>query len=256
MRRISFFPVATLVMLTVISSLSVPETIATESSELVALHDSVLKWIELRREDEKQKADWEWQQSVLENTELALEKQIESKTHELEQFKSENAIQIEELKQLETESIRFEEALDLSATQIDAQILRFLDIGKQFPPRLAKALELSFSSLRDPELELNDRYQIFITAIGRVSQFNHLITYSEEMLEIENQPRLVAVIYWGLSRAYALDLATSDAFIGKPVEQQWRWNATPRLDVKIKDLISIFREESDPVYISLPVALE
>ena len=229
---------------------------ASEASDLSALHDSVRQWIELRKQDEKLKTDWKWQKNVLENTKHALEAQIENNTTQLEQFKTEHSEQIAELKSLESESRDLTQVLDLTEQQISEQIRRFISLRKRLPPRLEKSLELSFASLADDKMPLNDRFQILVTALGRVSQFNHLITYSEEMVLTEGQPHLMAVLYWGLSRAYAMDLATEQTYIGSAKAETWNWQLSKEVGGRMKELISIFREEIDPVYVNLPVTIE
>ena len=258
MRTYRFPNIASTLLAGLMLAVSVSTTTAKSenSSEMTALHDSVQKWIEVRKEDEKLKSDWEWQKNVLENTKLSLEKQIKNSTTELTQFKSEYSEKIQALKTLETESKDFDQILQLSESQIESQIQQFLGFKERFPPRLKKALELSFATLTDPELTLNDRLQVFVTAMGRVSQFNHLITYSEELVTIDDQSRLMAVIYWGLGQAYALDLSSNDGFIGKPDAQEWKWNESKGIASKMKTLIAIFREETDPVYVELPITID
>jgi len=201
------------------------------------------------------KSDWKWQKSVLENTQLALQKQIEIKTKELEQFKSDHSSQIEELHMLEQEQSELKQVYSSSEQQVEEEILEFVSIKDRLPPRLNKALELSFASLVDRSLPLNDRFQILVSSMGRVSQFNHLISYSEEIVIMDGKPRLMAVLYWGLSHAYALDLSENEAFVGRPNDKQWAWTPSRKLKGNIQQMLSIFREETDPVFVDAPVTL-
>ncbi len=258
MRTYCFPNVAPILLVGLILTVSVSPTTAKNDapSEMNTLHDSVRKWIDVRKEDEKLKSDWEWQKNVLENTKLSLEKQINNSTTELTQFKSEHSEQIETLQKLQTQNDEFDQVLQVSESQIESQMQQFLEFRERFPPRLKKALELSFATLEDPELTLNDRLQVLVTAMGRVSQFNHLITYSEELVEIQDKSRLMAVLYWGLGQAYALDLSTNEGFMGKPGPQEWKWTESKPIASKMKTLIAIFREESDPVYVELPITID
>jgi hypothetical protein len=96
--------------------------------------------------------------------------------------------------------------------------------------------------------------QFVTTILNRCAQFNKSITYGDEPVTPpgETDRRMLEVIYWGASHAYALDRAGGKAYFGSPGAQGWNWEPAPGADRSIAQLIAIYRDKADPEFVEVP----
>ena len=88
----------------------------------------------------------------------------------------------------------------------------------------------------------------------RCTQFNKAVTLADEVLapEAGTEARMLEVLYWGLSHAYALDRTNGKAYFGHPAESAWVWEPLPQQTEKISSLIAIYKDKADPVLVEVP----
>jgi hypothetical protein len=150
------------------------------------------------------------------------------------------------------------EKLQVTETQLQILTGKILRLRTQLPPRLRDALEMSYRSLEGKEGSPGERMQIVMTVLNRCAQFNLSISHGEEVLPLpgESAPKSVDVIYWGLSHGYALDRAGNKAWLGRPAEEGWRWEALDAGAPAVAELIAIRRDEADPRLVVVPARLK
>jgi len=118
-------------------------------------------------------------------------------------------------------------------------------------------LELPYRSLGNPKLSAGERMQLAMTILNRCSLFNRTVTCGDEVLTIDGEQgvKSLEVIYWGLSRGYALDRAAAKAWYGAPGPRGWHWEPGPDAVRPVEKLIAICNDKTDPDFVAVPAVL-
>ncbi len=227
---------------------------APQAPSIDTVEKTVTAWVNTRAETSKLASAWAIEQPLAESTALALEQRAKTAEEKAEQLRAKTAEQRTELGALEGKNHEASDALvsaEKDARELQQQVLALRD---HLPPRLQAALTLPYQSLSNPDLPPGDRMQFTLTIINRCLQFNHGVTYGEESLAINGGvPQIYEVIYWGLSRGYALDRKSTKGWVGAPTSQGWRWETVELPAVpRIETLIAAYNDKAEPALAELP----
>ena len=219
-----------------------------------AVQKTVAAWVDTRTETSKLLTAWAVEQPLAESTALALEQRAKLAEEKAEQLRAKTAGQRAELAALETKNREASDALASAEQDTRALQRQVMGLRDQLPPRLRAALTLPYASLAKADLPVGDRMQFTLTIINRCLQFNHSVTYGEENLTIGGAaPQIYEVIYWGLSRGYALDRKSGKAWLGEPSTQGWQWeSAKAEFVPRLERLIAAYNDKAEPVLSELP----
>ena len=231
-----------------------PVNVSTADS-LESVQDSARKWIEIRLETSQLESDWAWQKDLLQSMEQSLSFRVGELGDREALLLAQTATQREAVEQSREQVARLRADLAVLENDIGEVVQTLQDLRAFFPPSLSDSLELAFKSLEDPSLSLGERMQLVVTVLNRCQQFNDMISCREETIgkRAEGSQKVMSVIYWGLSHAYALDRSTGDTFLGQPGEAGWTWTPRDGIEPEVRKLIEVFNEETDPVLVKAPV---
>lgn len=224
---------------------------------LDSVQKAAIKVTEIRTETARLETEWDWQKDLMESTIEALNKRAETLKAERDLLKASTAASRNETAEIQ---ISYDAASDRFAAVeefLKKLTARLVALRHSLPPRLSEALDLPYISLQDPSMTAGERMQFAATIINRCAQFNKTITYGEEPLAIEglDESRLVEVLYWGLSHAYALDRAGNRGYLGTPGDSGWAWTEKPGLGDSVASLIAVYRDEGQPDFIEVPTRI-
>jgi hypothetical protein len=214
-------------------------------------------WARIRAETVRLESEWEWQRELLTSTVTALQERARGLEERRDLLQAQTAQTQRELAALSAQTQASAEAMQRVEERLVAMTRRLLGLRPVLPPRLSEALELPYRSLGDTMLPASERIQAVATMLARCAQFNRSITYSEEPLALEaaHEPRLLEVVYWGLSHAYALDRVSRRAYLGAPANGAWAWQARPDITERVEQLIAIYKDDAEPRFVEVPVTL-
>jgi Skp family chaperone for outer membrane proteins len=217
-----------------------------------------IKWAELRAEAARLDSEWQWQRSVLQATQEALQLKLHALEAQRDEHRAAHAQAREEVARRAADNAVRHEALQSLDQRLRRLSEEILQTRHRLPPRLAAAIELPAQSLANPTLPLAERVQHLVTIESRCSHFNRVITYSEEVWPMpgEDQPRLLEILYWGMASAYALDRDRQRAWVGRPGPERWEWQLQPGLAEVVVQLLAIHRDEAQPAFVALPLHLD
>ncbi len=224
-----------------------------EQVALEKLQALSVEWVRLRSQTIREEETWRGEQRLLNGTVASLQLQVEALTHRSKAAASrraENRQQLADLRQgqaaLASELCDLDQAMQRLTKQISA-------FRPQLPPRLSDALELPFRSLGDPQVPLAERTQYIVSILTRCLQFDRKVTYAEEKITVPGgEVRLLQVLYWGLSHAYALDATNHRAYFGQPGDGAWNWTALTAGADAVEQLIAVRKERADPTFVMVP----
>lgn len=209
----------------------------------------------VRAETVQIESEWSWQRETLGASIEAVEQRVRTLEQKGELLEAKFAVEERQIDNLADEVAQVRAMYEKVDTQLSEVAAEVVGMVQWFPPRLARAVELPCQTLADPDLSPGERMQHIVTVWSRCLQFNRSITYSEETLSLESEgkERLMDVIYWGTSHAYALDRDSSAAYLGYPAEAGWKWEATPAIAAAVEKVIAIYQDRADPQFVSVPV---
>jgi hypothetical protein len=222
-----------------------------------SVQQAAVRVTEIRTETARLETEWNWQKNLMTSTIAALEKRAEILEAERNLLQASTATARAEIEGI---NVRYETASDKYVeveSFLESLVARLVAMRSLLPPKLSDALELPYLSLQDDSMTTGERMQFASTILNRCSQFNKTITYGKEALEIEglDESRLVEVLYWGLSHAYALDRAANRGFLGTPNEAGWAWTEKSGLADSVASLIAVYRDEAQPDFIEMPARI-
>lgn len=226
------------------------------ATSVAAVQKAVSDWAKVRQETVRLESTWETERQLLHSTLKAMQERAQTLAEEKKTLAAKTAGERTALTTLAAENAASQAALDAAAARLAKVGDQLAELRPSLPPRLSRALDLPYRSLSDPKLSPGERMQFIMTILNRCAQFNGTISYDEEPLALpgETGTRLLEVIYWGASHAYALDRSGGKAYLGVPGGKGWAWEPLDAV-APVTELIAIYREKSDPHFVEVPARL-
>jgi len=215
---------------------------------------SAAEWAKLRVETVRLETEWKTRRAMLESSLVALRERSHFLEGRRDALVAKTSTDREALAELKAVTATTAQAMSDVTRRLDLVGVAVIKLRPSLPPRLASALELPYRSLADPSISPGDRMQLIVKLLNRCTQFNKAITVTDEVLapEAGSEARMLEVIYWGLSHAYALDRTNGKAYFGHPGESTWTWEALSKQTEKVASLLAIAKDKADPVLVEVP----
>ena len=227
------------------------------AESLDAVEKSASEWVKLRLETTRLETDWRMERGLLETMVHATQERATALEEQRDLAKAKTARDREELDAMRAKNAAAQDDLHAAESRLKALTQRLATLRPALPPRLSDALEMSFRSLANDELPLGERMQLTTTVLNRCAQFNRLVSTGEDVLTLEGEPtaKSFETIYWGLSHGYAIDRATSRAWLGAPDNGVWKWQSRPDAFEPVTQLIAVATDKADPDFVSVPATV-
>jgi hypothetical protein len=215
------------------------------------------EWIKTRLETSRIESAWTTEKPLLEATVNGLKERAQALEDKREDLKAKTAKDREEIEGMQAKNAAAAEDLHAAETKLQGLIQKLVALRPSLPPRLSEALELPYRSLGNTGLGAGERTQLVMTVLNRCAQFNRTVTSGEEALSIVGETGLKSfdVIYWGLSRGYALDQKAGKAWYGSPGPNGWQWEPLADAAHPLARLIAIYGDRADPDFVPVPAKL-
>ena len=215
---------------------------------------SATEWAKLRVETVRLETDWSARRAMLESSLVALKERVHFLETRRDTLKAKTTTDRQALVELKASAAEATKAMSEVMRRLDAIAAELVGLRAALPPRLASALELPYRSLAGTSTSAGDKVQLIAKVLNRCAQFNKQVTLADEVLtpEAGADARMLEVLYWGLSHAYALDRVNGKSYFGHPGEPAWVWEPLPNQTEKISTLIAIYKDKADPVLVEVP----
>lgn len=130
-------------------------------------------------------------------------------------------------------------------------------IPAQMRAELAPVLQRLPAEGKPTSLPVSQRMQTVIAFLAQLDKFNSGPTMVSEIKEVEPGKSLeVKTLYFGLGAAYYTDAAATYAGHGYPTLEGWKWTSVDAPTAKrIAEAISIYQNEKQPAFVSLPAQI-
>jgi len=220
----------------------------------------VERLVSVQRELARTRADWTEEQALLNQSRELLRADLARLRTSLAEFAAETDHTVERTRKLESDR----EADRAAARAISAALApleaRLIALAARFPEPLQSTVAPLLRRIpRDPAITqaaLGERMQNLVGILSQADQFNRTITRRNEVRSIPGAGEIeVAVFYWGLGAAYAVDRSGRHAFVGRPAASGWVFESAPDLGDAILRLAAIQEGRREVEFVALPVAL-
>ncbi|GAB5558365.1 MAG: hypothetical protein SynsKO_00120 [Synoicihabitans sp.] len=241
-------------VLTKLGLLSICASLTATATPLNDLQQAAAEWSRIRSETSRIEADWRSEREVLEASISGLEVRAEQLELEQQALAAESTKNRDVIARLTARNQADAARIDETVQRVEQLSQKLVELRPALPPRLSSALEVPYRTITESELQPADRMRHTMAILNRCQQFDRTFVMSEEILEMSAgaEPRLVEVVYWGLSQACALDRSANEAFIGRPVNGRWTWEAAPGFEAAAAKLLAVRADEAPPEFITLP----
>lgn len=234
--------------------IAVPLLLVAAADPLETVGKAATDWVKVRAETARLEAESGAQRRILESMADAYAERAKTTEDQRDALRARTAELRGSISQLEAENKAAAAAWEVTAAQVKTLAVDVVRLRPSLPPRLATALELPYHSLADPELPVAERMQLVMSVLNRCTQFNRAITCEEEVVTVAagEPPRLLEVIYWGLSHGYALDRRAGKAWFGAPDAAGWRWEPLPDGAAAVARLVAVAQGKAEPEFVAVP----
>jgi hypothetical protein len=229
----------------------------TAADSIESVEKAVTEWVKTRAETVRLETEWASQRELLEATVNALVERAQATEDKWTNLKAKTAKDRTDLAAVQAKNELVADRMHATDARLKEMKDQLIALRPSLPPRLSAALELPYRSLTGTDLGPAERMQITMTVLNRCTQFSRIITCGQEVLTIEGEPgsKSLEVIYWGLSRGYALDRAAGKVWLGSPGPKGWRWEAHPEAFRNVAQLIAVCSDKAEPEFVAVPAAL-
>jgi hypothetical protein len=227
------------------------------SDSIESVQRAAAEWSKLRVETVRIETEWKGQREMLQASLDALKERIATLERNRDELTASIAADEAKSGNLATTTTASRHAMETIDQRLHVVADQLVALRPGLPPRLAAALELPYRSIQDAKLGPAERMQHVMTIINRCGSFNKSVTCGEEALNLDGNasPRLLGVVYWGLSHAYALDQNGNKAYFGHPGKDGWIWEPQPEIAGAVAQLLAINEEKSDPAFVEVPAQI-
>jgi hypothetical protein len=223
---------------------------------------TIEEWVKTTQLTVKLKADWDFEKQLLQGQNEALSadaRQIEDSIAGLrEASEAADADTVEETERV----ARFEAATAELPEALRALEDRVLKAVARFPDPLRIDVGPELQILNNPEKRdatgLPARMQNLVTLLTKAERFNNSVVVETTGTRKGPDGNEIAVetLYLGLAAAYSVNQSNDMAWVGRPSENGWEFAPAPELARKVRQLISMQRNEGGIGFVDLPVKLD
>ena len=197
--------------------------------------------------------NWQTQQAQLQQLlrQYALEQQALSE--KLAESKLTQAKQSDQRQKLLAEQT----TLELQAQKYQALLLlakaQLAQIWPLLPPPLVQAQQHNYQILQQQQVGLTEQITALVELLSAINQFNHLIHFEHQQIELAGKAWQVEVLYVGLAQAYFRSADGSQVGMGFADKEQWQWQLVDAERAQIQQAFAVYLQQQPLQLLNLPV---
>ena len=216
------------------------------------------EWVETRQIISEEKAAWKTEQSILGDTILLLQNEVERLDEALKELEESATAADQERQELTSRRDTLDAGSTIVLETIGTLETKLTRIITYLPEPLTETIQPLIRRLPDnPEetkLSLGERVQNIVGILSQADKFNTTMTLTSETQKLNND-KLVQVntLYWGLAIAYFVDDSGSYGGYGSPAEGEWKWTQVDGAGPAIRELLSQYDGSADTIkFVQVP----
>ena len=230
------------------------------SDRFEAARQNTIQWMQTRKAINQTIRDWAEQRQSLELTAELLNKEIGVLDGQIKQATEAAAGSKAKRAELESKLKSRNELLDYAAKRLGAVESKVAGLADMFPPVLGENVEAllrKFPKADVPsQIPVSQRLQNLLSVFNEIETFNAKFTVTPEMHGLNGTQVRVQVLYLGLAQAFYVSPSGRLAGVGRPGPDGWVWTPNNQIAREVSRAIRVFRDETAPAVVNLPVELK
>ncbi len=218
----------------------------------------ISQWVKTERIISEEKTNWQVEKQHMQELLDLYQKELKLLNEELSKAGA-SAEMVDEKKEAWSRELKeYREAQRLLADTMARLLPRMRGLIARLPEPLLDRIAADVDFLKTPEAlaKPRDVLKSMLSVISESGRFNRTVIVTEEIHRSSDGKKMtVDVLYLGLARAFYASSVGDTAGIGLPGKDGWTWQNKPDLANDVRKAISVYRKDSQPQLIELPVSL-
>ncbi|MBG86261.1 MAG: hypothetical protein CMO80_05100 [Verrucomicrobiales bacterium] len=225
-----------------------------------AARQTTIQWMQTRKAVNKTIREWSDQKQSLELTAELLNKEIGVLDGQIKKARDAAAGNKSKREELDANLKSRNELLDYAAKRIGGVETKIAGLARMFPPVLGETVEPLMRKFpkagSESQIPVSQRLQNLLTVFNEIETFNAEFTVTPEMHVLNGTQVRVQVLYLGLAQAFYVSKSGRLAGVGRPGPDGWVWMPNNKIARDVTRAIRVFRDETVPSLVNLPVELK
>lgn len=222
------------------------------------LESLVSKYVDLKIERVKTKAQWETDKQFLIEEQALLERERDFLTREIKTLEATSVQDTQKLEELRSRISNWESFFIPLIPALENAEANLKDLRLLLPPPLEEKLshKVNFSSPQGASVSV-ERISELLKSYQKLQEFHNQVHVFHETLSLKDtKPKEYEVLYLGISRAFYLSSDDQESGFGELIQQKWVWTEQNSLSSSIRKAINIHKNLSTAEYVSLPLSIK
>lgn len=237
-----------------------PRAAAADIDQFEAARQTTIQWMQTRKAINTTIREWSDQKQSLELTSELLNKEIGVLDGQIKEATEAAAGSKTKRDELAAKLKDRNELLDYAAKRLGAVEGKITGLAGMFPAVLSESIETLLKKFPKPDapsqIPVSQRLQNLLTVFNEIEKFNAEFTVTPEMHQLNGTQVRVQVLYLGLAQAFYVSKSGRLAGVGRPGPDGWVWTRNNKIANDVSRAIRVFRDETIPSVVNLPVELK
>jgi hypothetical protein len=223
-----------------------------------ATRELIRQWVQTERLLSEEKTTWQVEKSRMQELLDLYQKELTLLNEEISKAGTSAGTLDGRQETLKKEIKEYRDAQRLLADTLSRLLPRLQSMIPRLPQPLQDEILADSELLLSPDAmeKPRDVLKSMLAVMAASGRFNRSISVVEETRQLSGGKKMtVDVIYLGLARAYYASDAGHTAGVGKPGKEGWQWQEQADLAKEIRRAIAVYRKDSPPQLIQLPISL-
>jgi|GEM_PF-780983 len=233
----------------------------TQATPLEDLRNLWKEWSKVKGTISEEKNLWAREQQSIADAIAVSRQEVELLTSRLTELNSGTTGTEKQRSELLDKIAASKTSLAVFAAAIEKYESKMRELVPVIPPQLRTELSSLLQRMptegKPTAMPVSQRMQTVIAFLAQLDKFNAGPTLISEIKEVEPGKSLeVKTLYFGLGAAYYTDAGATYAGHGYPTLEGWKWTSVDAPTAKrIAEAVSIYQNEKQPAFVSLPAQI-
>lgn len=243
-----------------LTALAFAAVTAGAQTDIKATKTAIEQWAKTNRIISEEKAEWEADKESIQMTLELYRDQIKNLEAKIETLQASTTSDDEKKRSLNVAIAKQKQINAITTERVAGIETAVLALAEKFPSKLQSDLSQTLDTIpRDPESanqQAGVRLRNAIYILQEADKFDSNIQETSETLVDGSEKFQVTVLYWGLSLGFYVDDARTRGGVIKLTPDGWQKQENNKMAPTIGRLIDVYRQTTDPEFVTIPITIE
>ncbi len=230
---------------------------AAVQKEIEQAREVIEKYVDTRQSIAKAQNEWESYQELTNRRVELYEDEIAELEETIKEAEEETTSAERRIAGIREDIRVLRSATNIVSTSLPALEQKVRELYAYFPAPLKEKVTTIVQKMGSQGMQTSDRMALVIGVLNEVDKFNSGFTHIRDEMRMNDQTKLVDVLYLGLGVAYYADNEGQIGGMLVPAEKEWKWVEKNELAPMIHQAILYYMGEIKPaMMVDLPVEIQ